>query len=91
MDYADDIALLANTPVQADSLRHSLEQAVGGIGVHVKADKTENMCFNQRGGHLHTKEWTFETSGQVHLPRKQCLTNRERHQLATGKCIDSYR
>ena len=46
-DYADDIVLLVHTPTQAESLLHSLEQAVGGIGLHVNADKTEYMCFNQ--------------------------------------------
>ena len=40
-DYADDIALLANTPDQAEIMLHSLGRAVGGIGVHVNADKTE--------------------------------------------------
>ena len=34
-DYTDDIALLANTPSQADSLLHSLAQAVDGNGFHV--------------------------------------------------------
>ena len=48
-DNADDIALLANTSVQAESLRHSLELAAAGIGLHVNADKTEYTCFNQRG------------------------------------------
>ena len=48
-DYADDIALLANTPAQAESLLHRLERAAGGIGLYVNADKTEYMCFNQRG------------------------------------------
>ena len=42
-------ALLANIPAQAESLLHSLEQTAGGIGFHVNADKTEYMCFNQRG------------------------------------------
>ena len=37
-DYADDIALL-----------HSVKRAAAGIGLHVNADKTEYMCFNQRG------------------------------------------
>ena len=46
-DYVDDIALLANTPTQAESLLYSLEQTVGGIGLHVNADKIEYMCFNQ--------------------------------------------
>ena len=40
MDYTDDIALLANTLTQAKSLLHSLEQAAGGIGLHVNTDKT---------------------------------------------------
>ena len=42
-DYADDIALLANTPAQAETLLHSLEQAAAGIGLHVNACKTEYM------------------------------------------------
>ena len=42
-DYADDIALLANTSGQAESLLHSLERAAGGKGLHVNADKTEYM------------------------------------------------
>ena len=44
---ADDIALLANTPNQADTLLHSLEQATAGIGLHGNAHKTEYMCYNQ--------------------------------------------
>ena len=49
MDYVSDIALLANSPTQAESLLHSLEQAADGISLHINADKTEYMCFNQRG------------------------------------------
>ena len=41
--------ILANTPNQAETLLYSLEQAAGGIGVHVNAHKTEYMCFNQTG------------------------------------------
>ena len=48
-DYADDIALLANTPNQAETLLHSLERASAGIGLHVNALKTEYMCYNQTG------------------------------------------
>ena len=39
-DYSDDIA---------ETLLHSLERAAAGIDLHVNADKTEYMCFNQRG------------------------------------------
>ena len=48
-DYADDIALLANTPNQAETLLNSLERAAAGIGLHVNAHKTEYMCYNQTG------------------------------------------
>ena len=48
-DYADDIALLANTPNQAETLLHSLERAAAGIGLQVNAHKTEYMCYNQTG------------------------------------------
>ena len=48
-DYADDIAILANTPNQAETQLHSLERAAAGIGLHVNVYKTEYMCFNQIG------------------------------------------
>ena len=48
-DYADDLALLGNTPNQAETLLHSLERAAAGIGLHVNAHKTEYMCYNQTG------------------------------------------
>ena len=47
--YADDIALLANTLAQTETLLHSLERAAAGIGLHINEHKTEYMCFNQRG------------------------------------------
>ena len=42
--HADDIAILANTPNQAETLQDSLERAAA-----VNAHKTEYMCFNQTG------------------------------------------
>ena len=48
-DYADDIAILANAPAQAETLVHSLERAAAGIGLHVNAHKSESMCFDQTG------------------------------------------
>ena len=48
-DNADDLALLANTPTQAEFLLHSLEQAARGINLYVNADKAEFMCFKQEG------------------------------------------
>ena len=48
-DYAEDIAILANTPNPAETLLRSLERATVGIGLHVNAHKTEYMSFNQTG------------------------------------------
>ena len=56
-DYADDIAILANTPNQAETLLHSLERAAAGIGLHVNAHKNEYMYFNQTGD-ISTQEGT---------------------------------
>ena len=56
-DYADDIALLANTPNQAETLLHSSERPASGIGLHVNAHKTEYMCFNQTG-YISTRDGT---------------------------------
>ena len=48
-DYTDNLALLANTPNQAETLLHSLERATAGIGLLVNAHKIEYMCYNQTG------------------------------------------
>ena len=48
-DSTDDIAILANTPDQAETLLHSLERAPAGIGLYVNAHKTEYMYYNQTG------------------------------------------
>ena len=48
-DYADDIAILANTPAQAETLLHSLARAAEGICFHVNVHKMKYMCFNQTG------------------------------------------
>ena len=56
-DYADDIAILANTPNQAETLLHSLERAAAGICLYVNAHKTEYVCYNQTGD-ISTLNWT---------------------------------
>ena len=80
-DYAGGIMLQANTLTQAESLLHSLEQAAGGIGLHMSADKIEYMCFNQKGdistqngGSLklvnkftYLGNWTLSTENDINL------------------------
>ena len=46
-DYTNDLALLANTPTQAESLLYNLEKAAGGIGsmwMHIK----QGICVLKR-------------------------------------------
>ena len=48
-NYANDIALLANAPAQAETLLHSLERATAGISLHVNTHKMQYMRLNQTG------------------------------------------
>ena len=48
-DYADDLALLADTLPQAESLLHNLEKEAKIIGLYVNCDKTEFICFKRKG------------------------------------------
>ena len=53
-NYADDIALMANTPTLFGSLLHSLEKATGCIGLDVSVDNTVNMLQSKSDKrHLH--------------------------------------
>ena len=40
------LAILTNTPDQAEILLHILERAAASIGLYVNAHKTEYMCYN---------------------------------------------
>ena len=40
VNYADDLALLENTPAQDESPPHIVEQAAGGISLYVNTNKT---------------------------------------------------
>ena len=48
-DYADDLALFANTHAQAKTILHSLGQAARSIVIYVNSDKAEFMSFKQDG------------------------------------------
>ena len=72
MDFADDIAPLANTPTQAKCLLGSLEWEAGDIGLSVSADKTENGVYvlESKRRYVHTKRWPSETIVKFQLLRK---------------------
>ena len=44
------IIIIENTPVQDESLLHSLAQAARGIGLYMNSDKTELMCISSSNG-----------------------------------------
>ena len=92
-DYADDIALLANTPAQAGSLLHRLKKAAGNIDLYINADKTEVMCFNQnQRGEIATLNGHFsETSGQIPQSREQRLIYWKCHNNTTIESMNGYR
>ena len=48
-DYADDQALLASTPDQAESLLHSLQQPVWGICLYGIVNNIWHSCFKREG------------------------------------------
>ena len=48
-DYADVQAHPANTSAQAESQLHSPDYIARGIGFYVNVNKTEHMCFKQKG------------------------------------------
>ena len=47
MTDTDELALHPNTPAQAESLIHYLEQAAEGIGLYINANKTEIINKNE--------------------------------------------
>ena len=77
--------LLANTPNQAETLLHSLERAAAGIGLHVNANKTEYMCYNQTGNIATLDGASLKLVDKFTLPRKQRLINREGHRHTTDE------
>ena len=81
-DYADYIAKLASTHVEAETLLHSLERAAASIGLHVNAHKTEYMCYNQTG--------EITTLDGTPLKRVDKFTNLGSSVSSTEKDIDTW-
>ena len=52
-NYDDDIAIMANTLNQTETLLHCLERAATHIDLHVNAHKTEYMWYNKQATFPH--------------------------------------
>ena len=70
--YADDLVLLSNSPTQAESQLHSMEQAAGGISSYMNANKT-NFMYLKKKRHLCFKWQASEVSRPVHIAWQQYL------------------
>ena len=90
-DYADDIALLVNTPNQAETLLHSLERAAAGIGLHVNAHKTEYMCYNQTGNISTLDATSLKLVDKFTYLGSSVSSTEKRHRHTTNESMDSYR
>ena len=88
-DCDDDIAILANAPVQAKTLLHSLEQAAAGIGLYVNAHKTECMCFNQAGDFSMLSSSSLNRIDKYTYLGRSVLSTGKRHLHANNKVMDS--
>ena len=49
VDYADDLAITADTITNATVLLHNLENATNEVGLYVNASKAKFISFNQQG------------------------------------------
>ena len=89
-DYADDKAILANTPNLAEILLHSLQQAAAGIGHHVKAQKTEYMCFNT--GDISTQDRSsLKLVEKFTYQGSRVSSTEKKHQHTANEDMDSNR
>ena len=88
-DYADDIAIQANTPAQAETQLHSVERATLGIGLHANIQETEYMCFNQIGDISTQNGSSLKLVDRFPYIRSS-LINRKRHPHAANKGVGSY-
>ena len=59
-DYADDLTIFADTPAQAESLMHCLEQAARGMRLNENAYKSEFMYCKQEGAISTLIGWPFK-------------------------------
>ena len=46
INYADDIAVITNSLIDANKLLNKFEDTAEDIGLHIYSDKTEYMCLN---------------------------------------------
>ena len=89
-DYADDIAFLANTPNQAETLLHSFGQSRRRHWPPSQFTQNWIYVLQPNRWHFHTRRNLSETSRQIYLPRKQRLINRKIHRHVTNESMPGF-
>ena len=88
---ADDIAILAITPNQAETLLHSLELAAAGIGLRINAHKAEYMCYNQTGDISTLDGTSLKLVDKFTYLGSSVSSTEKKHRHAANEGMDSYR
>ena len=73
VDWVDDVALLVNTPTQAEFLQYSLEKAAGGVVFCMNANKNALFWFKQEGASSSISGKFLKINRQVHILQHQYL------------------
>ena len=68
-DYADDLALFADSVTEAQSLLHKIEEAAREIGLNVNSDKTwiNGLQTDRRGNNIFVR-LKDKQSRRIYLP-----------------------
>ena len=90
-DYDDEIAILANTLNQSETVLHSLERAAAGIRLHVNAHKTEYMCYNQTGDITILDGTPLKLVDKFTYLGSSVSSTEKGHRYAANEGMDSYR
>ena len=85
--YADDLALLANTPAQAESLLHIPKQTAGGIGLHMNTNKTEFICFKQEGAISPLSCWPLKLVDNFSYPHSNISSTESNVNIRQAKAL----
>ena len=88
--YAEDLALLANTHAQAESLVQSLELAAQGIGLNTNANKNKFYVFQTRKSNLSFKLRASKITEPIHILRHQNLNHWNWYQPMPNEDVDRY-
>ena len=84
------MAILANTPNQAETLQHSLERAAPGIGLHVNARKNGYKCFNQTGDNSTLDGTSLKLVDKFTYLESSVSSTEKKHRHAATEGMDSY-